>query len=303
LITKIVICGGGDLAHNQNVESAFYDAYPEYDGTITHLQNSVISGIITEDYDMFIQSTTGMTSYISTAADNYPSKIVVMPAGSNSFTRIYNSMNSLPCIIVTGAGDIANETGYDIEFFSPDTITIEPDLSSYSNAFIAGQLAKVINTLDCGFWEARYRLRMTASVNGVWHSTNGYGLPDTAAAIAYSGEIITDPYLPVIVPDPLPLDTSLGQTWNMAVTKNVNTILTWPAVANATNYKVYKSIDNGVTYTKIYEGALLTYSDTLAFCDYPIKYKYIANNETEVTEYSSIAEIKHNGKSFIDLNR
>ncbi len=38
--------------------------------------------------------------------------------------------------------------------------------------------------------------------------------------------------------------------------------LNWSAVDNASNYIIERSVDYGVTYSQIYSGALLTYSDS-----------------------------------------
>ncbi|MDP1675668.1 MAG: hypothetical protein Q8L88_02290 [Bacteroidota bacterium] len=151
---------------------------------------------------MVIRSTTSLSSFIATALDYYKNHGIqsFIPAGSNSPGEIFESNGgaNLPSIIVTGAGDVNNETGDDIEFFSPDPITIEPDASSFSNGYIAGQIFKIKSDLNCSWWEARYRARMTGSEAGVWDEVNGFGLIDVAAAVLFGGSIPEDPYAGII---------------------------------------------------------------------------------------------------------
>jgi len=126
----------------------------------------------------------------------YPDVQCFIPAGSNSHYQIYDSGGDLPVIVVTGAGDTENETAWDIEFFAPDPLTPEPaDASSYSNPYIAGQIMKIMDTLDCTMWEARHRARMTSSRADNWDAVDGFGLIDVSAALVYSGEIPADPYV------------------------------------------------------------------------------------------------------------
>jgi len=145
---------------------------------------------------IFVRSTNQMQSYIETAESYYPDIQCFMPSGSNDHYQIFDSGGDLPVIVTAGAGDEENETAWDCEFFDSDPYTPEPyDWSSYSNAHIAGKLLKIKLSLDCSWWEARHRARMTASRSGIWDPVDGYGIIDVAAAIAYSGEIPSDPYI------------------------------------------------------------------------------------------------------------
>jgi hypothetical protein len=148
---------------------------------------------------MVIRSISDMTSCIANALEYYKNYGIqsFMPAGSNSPGEVFesNGGTNLPNIIVTGAGDIHNETADDIEFFAPDPITFEPDRSSYSNGFIAGQMYAIKTMRNCSWWEARSAARMTASGGGVWDEVDGYGLIDVNAAIVFSGSIPEDPYM------------------------------------------------------------------------------------------------------------
>lgn len=141
-------------------------------------------------YGLVTRSLAGVESYVSSAESYYPQKIqIVMPMGSNSYIE-YTYLTSIPVIVVTGAGDTQNRTAYGngLEFWDVAST------SSEANAIIAGKLFKIQDTLQCRWWEARYRARMTASNNGVWDKFNGYGKINVSAAIAYNGTIIEDPY-------------------------------------------------------------------------------------------------------------
>ncbi len=143
---------------------------------------------------ILVRSMTGAMENIEIAKKYYPRVLCVFPAGSNEFTNVFSLEIPQPALI-TGAGDEHNETGYNIEFFAPDEITVEPDYSSFSNGTIAGQIAKIMNYRNCGHWEARYCARMTSSRNGNWDEKDGYGLIDVNAAIVYSKEIAPDPFV------------------------------------------------------------------------------------------------------------
>lgn len=138
-----------------------------------------------------VRSTTGISTFITEAQNFYPDVLGIIPAGANTPGEIF----SLPIpqiVCVTGAGDTANETADNIEFFDNDPQTAETtdpdeqDLSSFSNGVIAGKLYEIIARRNCGHWEARWCTQQTASENGVWHETNGYGIINVTAAVLQS---------------------------------------------------------------------------------------------------------------------
>lgn len=151
-----------------------------------------------------VRSTTGISSLQELAQNYYPDIQVFMPLGSNSYIEL---TGELDVIVSSGAGDTENKnnTGYGggLEFWDNDLeTTISDDFSSYSNGVVAGKILKIKDTLNCTWWEARYRARMTADRNesnrltSEWDLHNGYGKINIANAIAYNGVIIKDPYLP-----------------------------------------------------------------------------------------------------------
>lgn len=163
-----------------------------------------------------IRSTSGVAGYVSNAQSIYPRVQTFFPLGSNSFAELNVFTNQEPPVIVTcGAGDteLRNNTGFGngLEFWDGDLYPESvDDYSSYSNGIILGKLLKIKDTLNCSWWEARYRARMTADrtepnrETSLWDLRNGYGKINVANAIAYTGEIITDPYLVESEPDPEP---------------------------------------------------------------------------------------------------
>jgi len=148
-----------------------------------------------------VRSTTGYSGYNSLALSYYPNIQVFMPLGINTFEELYNG---LECIVTSGAGDAENQnnTGYGIglEFWDNDYETsVSADISSYSNGVVAGKILKIKDTLDCLWWEARYRARMTCDkgesnrINAVQDLYNGFGKINVTNAVAYSDAIIDDP--------------------------------------------------------------------------------------------------------------
>ena len=115
--------------------------------------------------------------------------------------------NEPPVIITSGAGDeeLRNNTSYGkgLEFWDQDLNTPTPaeDQSSFSNGYVLGKLLKIKDTLNCTWWEARYRARITADrtepnrVTSSWDLRNGYGKINVDAAIAYTGLVPSDPYV------------------------------------------------------------------------------------------------------------
>lgn len=221
----------GYESHEASVRDAFVLGYNEAGGNITASDvavHSVASLNFQTEFDycktnnipILINSYPWVTSKISVAQANYPDVTLFMPAGANSIGEIMPL--AIPQVIcITGAGDIANETGDNVEFISRDPIASdEQDYSSYSNGYIAGQIAFIADSLNCTIWEARFRAMMTGSENGIWHETNGYGFIDVSEAIAFNGTIASDPFItgeplpdpdPDVDPEPEPVPTSVPE--------------------------------------------------------------------------------------------
>ena len=191
-VTKVLISGLGGQ-HDLDVQTAFEQGYASYNG-------ATFSGTITQYYDagtsssfqyasdngyqMIVRSTTGLGSAIVTAA-SYPAIQLVMPAGSNSYVYVFSGDIETCPVIVTGAGVDNNATGYKVEFFAPDPIT-GTNLSSFSNGYIAGELAYLANSLSKTIQEARVIAR--ESIRGDSGPTlfDGFGKINIQSAIDYA---------------------------------------------------------------------------------------------------------------------
>lgn len=254
-LTKICIYGSGD--HALNVYGAFTQALGDcgigWSGTVVYGTLSIADALIL-GCQLYIKSMAGLQGNISSALANYPMQ-VFMPAGSNTPNdHIYNSNGILPSIIVTGAGDGSNETGYDIEFYSNDPITPEAtpdeqDLSSFSNGYIAGLLTYICNTLDVNMWTARYLCRM--ALGNSWTPQNGYG--KLTPQIAQSAINLYDPEFDYGALDPRLARIGTAGTLS-AIRTGQSVSITLESVTNATTYEIRKdgvllSAQSGLTFT------------------------------------------------------
>lgn len=111
--------------------------------------------------------------------------------------------------------------------------TLKKEWVSGAIAAVAAKVGKIMRERDCGFWEARYCARETASEGGTHDVTTGFGEIDVDAAIAFAGAIPADPY-----------DT-LGAA-PVVTASTVDSLIrrfSFPAVANAKEYRIFR---NGV---------------------------------------------------------
>jgi len=240
---NICISGPGGV-HDNAVSASFIQGYESTGGTwsgVFHMQGIGFKDAMdyaqTNDCTMHVRSTTGVLNYIDIAVDYYPDILTVIPAGSNDFTLAYNE--DIHNIVVTGAGDLNNETAYKIEFFSHDPITGEPDYSSNSNGYVAGQLAYIKDQRVSNWWEARYSARMTANQSGSYHSTDGYGKIDIDDAILYASSIIDDPYISES-PTGYTDQTKIPLLFDFNQTKKELTLEIWKRILNNLPY-LYKT--------------------------------------------------------------
>ena len=219
-INKVLISGNGGQ-HDEDVKTSFMLGYASYNGSqfsgdiflyVNTLQAS-LDYAVANNYDLMIRSTTGVTTAIQ-LAPSYPSVKLVMPAGSNSYTQAFSGDIINSPVVVTGAGTDSNQTGYEIEFYSIDPIS-GSNLSSFSNGYIAGQLAFISNTFNCSFDYARSIARVKGSENGNWDFYNGFG------------EIQTKD---VVESLPVELTSFIG------IVINDNILLSWKTATEVDNY-------------------------------------------------------------------
>jgi hypothetical protein len=179
-IDKVIISGYGGQ-HDIDVKTAFLIGYSSYDqtsftGNVILYSNTLQSSFnyaVANDYDLIIRSTSGLSTGLRLAPD-YPSIELVMPAGSNTYTQVFFGDVLTSPVVITGAGNDSNQTGYKLEFYGTDPISAT-NASSYSNGYIAGQIAFISNTLNVSFDSARALSRAKGSENGNWDFYNGFG--------------------------------------------------------------------------------------------------------------------------------
>ena len=176
-----VVVSGFIPEHDEDVLQSFLEGYSNYNGTefsgrayvhnSTNILNS-LSFASENEYELVIRSYTGLLEAIE-LADNFPELQIIMPSGSNSFIETFSG-DIINCpVIVTGAGLTHNVTGYTLEFFSINPIG--NNLSSFSNAYIAGQIAFLADFLGLSYDEARMLARNTASLQGEYDYFDGFG--------------------------------------------------------------------------------------------------------------------------------
>jgi len=296
MINNISIGGVGGQ-HDIDIGNAFISGYESlgeiWTGQINQLGIENFSTLISQSFStgsqIYIQSTIGLSGFISTALNYYPFVQCFVPAGTNSLDNVFDSDSgsNLPSIVVTGGGDNNNETGYDIEFFSLDPIQIEPDASSYSNGYIAGQLSYITNYLSESLWVARYLARQTGSENGIWHSTNGYGKINIQNVINLyvSGTNYWANNLYI---------THSGEIQTLTSLKNNDrVILGFNPIKNINYYEIFRS-HNSSSFELISTSSESRYVDIINWGTYDYRVSAKLNNEyiSESTDFSNTVQIK-----------
>lgn len=193
-IDKVIISGYGGQ-HDLDVKNAFLIGYASHNNTpfageVILYSNTLQTSFdyaVANNYDLIIRSTTGLSTGLR-LAPNYPSVELVMPAGSNTYTQVFFGDVLTSPVVITGAGEDSNQTGYKLEFYSEDPIT-GTNLSSFANGYVAGQIAFIANTINVSFDSARTLARIKGTENGEWDFYNGFGK-------VQPGLVITNP-LPV----------------------------------------------------------------------------------------------------------
>ena len=159
-----------------------------------------------------IRSYNGVQGYVELAKTVYPITQTFFPLGGTDNLHEQVSVfaeKEPPVIVTSGAGDVGfedrNNTSYGngLEFWDCDlALDNGGDQSSFSNGIVLGKLLFIKDYLECTWWEARFRARMTATKTepnrstSLWDLSNGYGFINVGAAIAYEGLIPLDPYAP-----------------------------------------------------------------------------------------------------------
>jgi len=195
-VTKVIVGGfAGDSLHNKDVRLSFLEGYQSYNGEAFPGIVDVGMGSVLETYDyastngyqMLIVSYAFPPSYWAMQAPYYPDVMGCFPAGSNQhILRFDDSIATLPPnIIITGAGDTINMTAYKLNFFDIDPLSVN-NASSFSNGYIAGKLAYIMNhsqAVNPTWEEINDVCTQTSSRNGIWDLDDGYGTIDVDNAL------------------------------------------------------------------------------------------------------------------------
>jgi len=202
------IKGAISFGYGSDIASQIEMRIESFDASIAYAQSIGAIAVV--------RSTTGVATFISKAQSAYPDIQSFVPLGSNDPNEQITNPPFIPVIITSGAGDSDNDTAYGpgLEFWDDDDDgNPNTDASSFSNGTICGKLLKIKDTLNCSWWQARYRARRTASNNGLWDQHNGFGKVSISAAIAFSGLIPADAYSPPIAPQPIGGTIGIGVTY------------------------------------------------------------------------------------------
>ena len=199
-VTKVLISGiSGYTTHDTDVKNAFLIGYKSYDSTAytgeidLHIDNSALDAIRfaeQNNYQVVVRSYTGLNQALDDSAKNYPGVLLFMPAGSNSFIYVCNLDIPNASVVSTGVGKDTLVTGYRVEFFSIDPITSNNE-SSFSNGYIAGQIAFLANHLNITPQQARLLARNYSSPNSQSITYVQYGVIDLIKAVQSSDSSVS----------------------------------------------------------------------------------------------------------------
>ncbi|MCH7963039.1 MAG: T9SS type A sorting domain-containing protein [Bacteroidetes bacterium] len=239
-----VVVSGFIPKHDEDVLQSFLEGYSSYNGVQfsgrAYIHNSIhifnsLSFANENEYELVIRSYTGLLEAIE-LADNFPELQIIMPSGSNSFIESFSG-DIISCpVIVTGAGISHNVTGYTLEFFSIDPIG--KNSSSFSNGYIAGEIAFLADYLGLSYDEARMLARNTASLHGKYDYFNGFG------------SINLDEAIKVTLPVELTLFTATIQM------QNVNLVWRTETEINNLGFEIERKVSSNLSQNGIDSGWL-----------------------------------------------
>lgn len=216
-LRNIVICGAGNIENLASYHCEFFDIHPFSVYPITSLSQGssdtltvVLNISINGGFQLaggYAVDFSGVTGYSNN------------PSGTKILVKFVNDgqYNKFKIIHNLGSGSL-----------TAGTVGIYYE--SYSHAYIAGKMACIKDSLHCSWWEARYRMRMTASNNGSFTTYDGYGKPNLPAALAFSGPIPDDPY------------NTIGSIGNISAYRSDNEVyLHIDTITNALKYEIYNN--------------------------------------------------------------
>lgn len=237
-----VVVSGFIPEHDEDVLQSFLEGYSSYNGfqfsgrAYVHYSTNILNSLLfasENEYELVIRSYTGLLDAIN-QADDFPELQIIMPSGSNSFIESFSGDIINSPVIVTGAGTSHNVTGYTLEFFSIDPTG--ENLSSFSNGYIAGQLAFLADFLGLSYNEARMLARSTATMQGEYDYFDGFGSINLGEAID------------VTLPVELTLFTATIQM------NNVNLIWRTETEINNLGFEIERKVPSNITQSDIDSG-------------------------------------------------
>lgn len=213
-----IVCGAGYTQNQTAYHCEMYDEHPYSEYNILSITDSSGFAIMTTNNGFFGFDSSGYGYQMSeiSGVSGYSNN----PNGNKIIHKFYQNGLYNKFRIRHNLGSGSYSSGGIVKIF----------YQSYSHAYIAGKLAAVKDSLNCSWWEARYRLRTTASGNGLWSTYNGFGRPNTTAAINYNGTIPQDPF------------NTIGQIGSLNVVRSGNNVrLSIDTVTNAIIYYIYNN--------------------------------------------------------------
>lgn len=190
---NVWICGirTGDK-HEVNVKESFLRGFYSYKKDLTPDLITISTSTMpvncfqdaeSNNYPIAVMSIKD-ADYYNSIAQQYQQVVMFMPAGSNSFQKVFHANVASAPVVITGAGDKHNKTGYNVEFFSINPLSKTSFVSSYSNGYIAGQIAYIAKKLNISVSQARTIARETATLTKSFSAEDGFGQIQIEQALA-----------------------------------------------------------------------------------------------------------------------
>lgn len=211
----VAVITDSDTTHAEGIKTSFESGYGTFTDSV-HIKY-YSSGQVASNFSNAYQYADSVGAHIlicsvasSSLDEDTPQKYYPIQtffvAGSNNriAANTITSASDLPALILTGAGtdnglnEDTCETGYAIEFWSDEFITIGSNQASYSNGFIAGTFWKYIEGNKISnpaggingyeYYGVRYTMRMNWDAGWTtWSIKNGYGSVSTDKWSSFNG--------------------------------------------------------------------------------------------------------------------
>lgn len=190
-----IIISDINQTHANDVRDSFIAGYESDGGTwggVIEIRLETIPNLVNSfeyakenGFEMVIRSTVGAKNYLTMMQEYYFNDgiLSVMPAGQQ-LPNTDNGLEELPATVLTGFVEIDgtdNNGAKIVEFIGIDPI--HNQFVSFSNGFIAGQLAYIKTETNETWTQVRERARLTATQSGNFTRLNGFGKIQIAEAV------------------------------------------------------------------------------------------------------------------------